>query len=77
MCQIILFGCSATPLPVTPCLVNPVPTSLLVHCAIPPFTVQHWGDYPDYVERLHLALAKCNLDKDAIATLLQIFNMPH
>ncbi|CCG85935.1 hypothetical protein EPIR_0570 [Erwinia piriflorinigrans CFBP 5888] len=56
--------------PLTPDeLVSP---HLLEPCKAPIFTVGAWGDYPDYVSLLQLALDKCNTDKAAIARLLRI-----
>ncbi|WP_434628298.1 Rz1-like lysis system protein LysC [Chromobacterium sp. CV08] len=52
--------------------IEAVPTALLQPSAAPPFNVLHWGDYPIYVEQLHLALKRCNADKAAIAALLNI-----
>ncbi|WP_158300825.1 hypothetical protein [Chromobacterium sp. ATCC 53434] len=49
-----------------------MPAALLQPSAAPPFNVVHWGDYPIYVEQLHLALKRCNADKAAIAALLNI-----
>lgn len=47
-----------------------MPHSLLVPCPVPAFGVTTWGDYPDYVARLQLALEKCSADKVAVLTLL-------
>lgn len=55
---------------VIPCPDNFIPAALVAPCPSPPFDVQRWGDYPDYVARLHLALDKCNTDKAAISALL-------
>ncbi|WP_422388450.1 Rz1-like lysis system protein LysC [Aeromonas popoffii] len=66
----ILSGCNATPSIVAPCPTDIVPRHLLAPCLAPAFTVTAWGDYPDYVARLHLALEKCNTDKVAIEALL-------
>ena len=66
----LLSGCSATPSMVMVPPVNPVPPHLLVRCPAPNFTVRTWGEYSDYVVRLHLALEKCNADKQAVAAIL-------
>ncbi|HEY3987442.1 Rz1-like lysis system protein LysC [Cedecea sp.] len=50
--------------------INPVPHHLLLPCPSPDFTVRTWGEYPGYVARLHLALEKCNADKQAVATIM-------
>lgn len=55
-----------------PCPAEWVPRSLLAPCPVPAFTVQTWGDYPEYVVRLHLALEMCSADKATVARLLQI-----
>lgn len=55
---------------VIPPPVNPVPAHLLAPCPVPAFTVWTWGEYPEYVARLHLALEKCNADKQAVASIL-------
>jgi hypothetical protein len=52
------------------CPADLIPRTLLAPCQAPAFTVQTWGDYPDYVARLHLALDKCNTDKIAVTELL-------
>ena len=51
--------------------INLIPHSLLEPCPPPEFRVESWGDYPDYVARLHLVLEKCNADKNAIKRILQ------
>ncbi|EDT7315913.1 hypothetical protein XE98_004838 [Salmonella enterica subsp. enterica] len=48
-----------------------VPLSLLETYRAPVFNVKSWGDYPDYVVQLDLALKKCNSDKIAVANLLK------
>lgn len=70
LCLMMLSGCSATPSVVIMPSVNPVPDLLLAPCPAPPFTVRTWGEYPEYVMRLHLALENCNTDKRAIADIL-------
>ncbi|WLI78992.1 hypothetical protein Q5705_07735 [Kosakonia sp. H02] len=67
----MLSGCSEKALKISPCPINLVPLSLLEPCRAPNFDVQSWGDYPDYVVRLDLALEKCNTDKMTVADLLR------
>ncbi|WP_231853311.1 Rz1-like lysis system protein LysC [Erwinia tasmaniensis] len=68
----MLSGCSKTPL-VAPLVPDElIPSHLLEPCQAPTFTVKTWGDYPEYVSLLQLALDKCNTDKAAIARLLRI-----
>ncbi|WP_418856579.1 hypothetical protein [Serratia marcescens] len=67
---LILSGCSATPLDVQVCPTELIPAHLLAHRPIPEFNVKTWGDYPDYLARLHLALEKCNSDKTTLAGFL-------
>lgn len=50
--------------------INPVPAHLLATCPAPDFTVRTWGQYPEYVAHLHLALEKCNADKQAVKDIL-------
>ncbi|WP_342753701.1 hypothetical protein AAGQ96_12465 [Pantoea sp. MBD-2R] len=67
----MLSACSEKPsVPLRACPNDFIPAALLTPCPVPRFDVQRWGDYPDYVARLHLALDKCNSDKAAIAALL-------
>ncbi|WP_455883936.1 Rz1-like lysis system protein LysC [Serratia proteamaculans] len=67
----MLSGCSATPLTLAACPADMMPQHLLAPCPTPVFTVETWGDYPDYVARLQLALKKCNTDKTTVARLLR------
>lgn len=67
-----LSGCSGTrPPAILPCPAELVPAALLAPCPVPEFNVSVWGDYPDYVAQLQLALAKCNTDKAAVVKLLK------
>lgn len=68
----MLSGCSATPSVLIPAPVNPVPAHLLSAVPAPPFMVRTWGQYPEYVARLHLALEQCNADKQAVAHILTL-----
>ncbi|WP_456237494.1 Rz1-like lysis system protein LysC [Intestinirhabdus alba] len=68
----MLFGCSETPSVLISVPVNPVPAHLLSAVPAPPFMVRTWGQYPEYVTRLHLALEQCNADKQAVSDILTL-----
>ncbi|WP_429639395.1 Rz1-like lysis system protein LysC [Serratia sp. 509] len=70
----MLSACSERPsvVPLAPEIL--VPRNLLTPCLAPDFNVKTWGDYPDYVARLHLVLAKCNSTITVITELLYPFN---
>lgn len=71
LCLMMLSGCSGTrSAAILPCPAELVPDELLAPCPVPDFNVSVWGDYPDYVAQLQLALAKCNTEKAAVARLL-------
>lgn len=47
-----------------------IPRTIFERSDAPPFDIERWGDYPDYLSRLYLALEKCNLDKATAAELI-------
>ncbi len=71
LCLLPLSACSEMRFGKAP-PIEAVPAALLQPSVAPPFNVARWGDYPIYVEQLHLALKRCNADKAAIAALLNV-----
>ncbi|MFV8870080.1 Rz1-like lysis system protein LysC [Serratia fonticola] len=74
LCLMMLYGCSIKPSTPISCSVEIIPQYLLASCPLPKFDVKKWGDYPDYVARLHLAINRCNTDKEAIMSILHSYN---
>ncbi|EKN5999183.1 hypothetical protein DVQ80_19615 [Yersinia enterocolitica] len=66
----MLSGCSANSSTQNSYPDEFIPRSIFERSDAPPFDVELWGDYPDYLSRLYLALEKCNLDKNTVAELI-------
>jgi len=67
----MLSACSEDRPLIMPCPTDLVPATLLAPCPTPEFHVSVWGDYPEYVARLQLALDKCNTERATVAALLK------
>ncbi len=74
LCLMMLYGCSIKPLNPINCSAEIIPRHLLTPCPLPTFDVKKWGDYPDYVARLHLTIDRCNTDKEAVMSILHFYN---
>ena len=71
LCLMMLSGCSGTKSSEMAACTS-IPQSLLEPSRPPEFTVKTWGDYPDYVSKIHLVLQECNADKEAIRQLMHV-----
>lgn len=66
----MLSGCNVNSLNQNSYPTELIPRTFFERNDAPPFNIENWSDYPDYLSRLYLVLEKCNLDKTTAEELI-------